>query len=216
MKLGEEIQLSVFAPSKERIKDYIEVPVPLSRGMLGLRVCLINAEDKALFKAVRNLSDFKKFGIKFIVGSEWTDREIFLYNGLDIIEAQKYEDLFRLTLVNKKVCFSRSLNEITNETSMAKAFDLSVEDQILFQYDLPMYVYVTKSRPELAKRIEEGLRIHISEFSYFQHFWNRFADVFQLFKVKKRKLIKLEMPHKYVSEKVLENPLMWLPTRMKK
>jgi hypothetical protein len=216
MQQGKDMHIALLAPSVDRFKKFIEIPFPISRGILGLRVCFINSEDQPLFSAIRDLTDFKKFGIKFVVGSKWTDKEILLHNGLDVIEAEDPEDLFRLTLVNKKVCFSRSLSELHDETKEARSFNLETEKNILFQYDLPMYVYVSKKNPELARRIAEGLNIYKSDLKYFSHFWNKFANIFLLIDVKSRKVIKLDMPHKYVSDEILNDPLLWLPKRLEK
>ncbi len=212
--VGDEIQLATFAPTNERRQELIEIPIPISRGILGLRVCLIHAEDQLLFAAIRKLSDFKKFGIKFAVGKSWSDKEVMVHNNLDVLEAESYDGVVNLAVINKKVCFSRSLNEVLNETGSSRAFDLVVEENLLLRYDLPSYIYVTKNNPLLAKRLTEGLKTLQSETKYYELFWKNFADAFQRFGVKKRRVIRLEMPTKYVSDEVLNDPLMWLPARL--
>jgi hypothetical protein len=211
-----EIHISSMAPTKERMKRLIPIQIPLSRGMLGLRVCLIHKEDKALFQAIRKKSDFKKFGIKFAVGSEWADKEVLLHNGLDILEAESFEDVFKIAVKNKRICFSRSLNEILDEKIQSKSFNLMVESSLLIQYDLPAYFFISSKKPELAKRISEGLHLLREDMEFYRSFWKKFAIAFQSVGIKNRKVIRLEMPHQYVPDEILNDPLLWLPNRLKK
>lgn len=211
--LGKEVHIASIPPSEIREKLFIPVYIPLTRGLLGLRVCLINKEDKKLFESIENLDDFKK-KIKMVVGSSWPDRDIYLNNHLDVIESEKYINLFPLTKKNKGSCFSRSINEVFSELKNQQFVNLYLDKSILLQYNLPTYFFVTKKKPNLAKRVKKGLSILLSTGEYYEIFWKTYAYSISEIDIKHRKIFHLKNSNSLDTKKVLSNKKIWLPFRL--
>lgn len=214
LKEGKELNLVSLPPDKTKAKFYIPIEIPTGRGALGLRVCLINPEDIDLFKAIKSVSDFKKYGIKIIVGSSWPDKDIYEKNKIPIIHSEIYENLFSLTRNTPKSCFSRSIKEIESELETAKIANLVVEKTLLLKYSLPGYFYVSKNRPKFAKRIREGLEILLENKKYYHIFWKHLASSIQKLNIRKRRIINLSNFTDVDYSKVRDKSEVWLPLKI--
>ena len=62
-----------------------------------------------------------------------------------------------------------------------KDLDLAVEKKILLRYRAPEYFFVNKNHIQLAKRLEEGLRMAIEDGS-FDEVFNKNPDVIKALK----------------------------------
>lgn len=214
LESGKNLHIALFPSDKERELKYIPVRVPLNRGILGLRVCLISPKDQKTFDKIKTLDDFNKFGIKFIVGSNWIDKKILSANSLKVVESPVYENLFQLARLTPKSCFSRSINEIHGEKNIFGISNLKIEDSLLIKYHFPHFFYVSKNRPKLAKRIKEGLKKLISTREFYAIFWKNLADKIQSLKIPKRRVINFYTHSKIDHKIITDNPELWLPLRL--
>jgi len=214
LKTGQELNLVYLPPDGSKKDLYIPIEIPTDRGTIGLRVCLINPEDADLFKAIKSVDDFKKYGIKIIVGSSWPDRDIYEKNKISIVHSEIYENLFSITENTPKSCFSRSINEIESELETAKIASLVVEKNILLKYNLPNYFYVSKNKPQFAKRLEEGLEILLKNKKYYHIFWKHMASSLQSLDIRQRRVINFSNFTEVDYSRVRGESEIWLPLRI--
>ncbi len=61
---GELVQVGVFAPDEERERTLLAIHVPLAKGLLGWRVCLVRQGDEGRFANIRSLTDWRQAGFR--------------------------------------------------------------------------------------------------------------------------------------------------------
>jgi hypothetical protein len=73
--------------------------------------------------------------------------------------------------------------------------DLAIDQHLALFIPLPTYFFVTPKKPELARRIEEGLIVMIYDGSFDRFFQERYADVIADANLENRKIFKLSNPN---------------------
>ena len=106
--------------------------------------------------------------------------------------------------------FSRGVNEIFPEFEKYAAANpnITIEKNMLLYYPYPFYFFVTPSDPELAKRIETGLRQMIKDGSYDAIFWKYNGKVLARARMKERRIIRLKNPN-VPPRTPLDDPQLW-------
>lgn len=172
--------------------DVISIPVDILRGLLGYRVCLINPAN---FPDTEKLQSLKQLHIA--QGLNWADIEIYKYNDINPKQAPTFEALFEMLAVKRYECLPLGADEVmyTWRDQKNKFPFLAVEPNILIYYKYPIYLHVSKQFPELADRVELGLKKlqHSGEFDrlFKQH---HAADIAQL-NLRQRKVFCLKSPY---------------------
>lgn len=175
-------------------KELIPVRIPIMRGMLGLRVFLINKDKQPTFAKVNTVEQLKTLALGS--GYNWAVTKLFEHHGFKVVTAENYLSIFSMLKNNRFDYFPRGLNEILPEydINFNSNSQLHVEETILLHIPLPVYFYVNSQKPKLAKRIEEGL-LSVKKDGIFDHlFLKYFKDVKDKFNVKNRKIFYLENP----------------------
>ena len=75
------------------------------------------------------------------------------------------DSIFKMLKLGRIDYFHRGLNEIWGELSTHKE-TLKIADNVMLFYPLPVYFFVTKSRPELAKKLEKGINLALEDGSF--------------------------------------------------
>ncbi|MBI9093063.1 MAG: hypothetical protein JEZ12_27955 [Desulfobacterium sp.] len=154
---GKKVNVGFFALSKERESRFIPVRIPILRGILGYRVCLIRKDSLSAFSEIETLEQLKK-QFKAGFGSQWADMEILRANNIPVVGTVKYDSLFKMLSGRRFDYFPRGINEAWNELSDEKTnySDLTVAPRIALYYPYPVYYFVNKDHPEIANRIGCG------------------------------------------------------------
>ena len=166
-----EGKIDIFwsATSNSLENKFLPVRVPLYKGLLGYRVFIIHSDNKNLFSKVQTFEDLEAF--TFGQGRGWTDTTIMETNGLNVIPVTKYQGLFHMADGKRFDAFPRGVHEPWNEIRTRPDLDLTVDDNVMFVYKMPYYLFVTPLRKDLAQRIERGLKIAISDGSFEEIFF---------------------------------------------
>lgn len=196
--------------SEDRERYSLAVRVPLLKGLLGYRVFFIQGRDQDRFHEVKDLAGLAQF--KAGQGADWPDSSILLANGLPVEKGQSLEGLFTMLLSGRFHYFPRGVTEILYEYSL---FDrkgpMIIEDSLLLYYPAPIYFFVSPGNPELAKRLDRGLRLAIADGSFDQLFYNHPVHqmVFEKLQLQKRTMITLRNPL-LSAETPLHDKSLWL------
>ncbi|NEQ50787.1 MAG: TIR domain-containing protein [Leptolyngbya sp. SIO3F4] len=129
---------------------------PLTQGLLGYRICLIEKDNKEIFSDISSLNDFieNKYSIGQV--SDWPDTRILREAGIKVKEYETRDSIVHQLEAEKDIdCFARGATEIINEVTLYK--NLIVDDNIYFIYRSPIYFFVHRENKELAEIIENGL-----------------------------------------------------------
>ncbi len=115
LRSGELVQVGVFAPDGERERELLAIHIPLAKGLLGWRVCLIRQGDEGRFAAIGSLADWHRAGLSIGQHRSWPDTRLLKANGLKVTVGNLYEALFNMLRKKRFDCFLRSVIEIEDE-----------------------------------------------------------------------------------------------------
>ena len=194
------LDLIVSGVEKSRELQAYPIYVPLDRGLLGFRLCLINKRSVDVFSAIGTAEEFNERNLPIFVKQQWPDRGIYENNGFLV---QGFSELTSLTNAlsgDSNACFSRSLIEI--DFDAAKYQDLKIEESIAFIYPLADIIYVNKANTRLQAALEYGLNKAIEDQSYYQLFNKHYESVLQQHSFYFRKMFL--MKNDEISAKALE------------
>ncbi|NDV27929.1 amino acid ABC transporter substrate-binding protein [Desulfovibrio sp. JC010] len=209
MKDGRGIDLTWSMTSKEREKEFLPIRIPMQKGLLAHRIFLIKPKDQHAFNKVKNVEDLKKF--RAGQGYDWPDTEILQKNGLPTTTCSRYQFCFIMLNEKRFDYFPRGVCEPWGEIKEHLDMDLTVEKTILLRYPSPLYFFVSRDNPALAKRVEYGLRLALKDGSFDKLFYNHpmMKEAFEKAKLSQRKIIDIENPN-LPPETPIDDKSLWI------
>jgi len=206
--------INVFsnAANSQLEQEALSIQIPINQGLLGIRVCLIRDGDQGQFDKINSLADWQNSGLTIGQGSDWMDTKVLMANELKVITSAKYFTLFDMLLKKRFDCFLRSIAEVQAELQQQGDPGIVLEKNLIFMYRLPLFYWVSKNQPELAQRIETGLKILQANGEFDKHFQQHFNSFIKTIELEKRKIIHLENP--FLSAKtqaLIQQPALWYP-----
>lgn len=175
--------------TKAREKEAIAIPIPLAFGVYGLRVLVVN-------QAAINMSPETLLKRPMLIGADWPDRTIFESNGMIVDAGHSEHDLLFLTADRDLYAFPRGITEAWAELATVSLEDLAVDEHWLIQYPAVMYFFVSHNKPELAKRIKQGLETMLTngqlEDLFFSFPWHQ--EMMRVARLQDRKIITFNNP----------------------
>jgi ABC-type amino acid transport substrate-binding protein len=168
LKNENNINLIWTTINAKRERELLPIKISLIGELNNYRVLLIRAEDQPKFDKVKNLNDLRKFTAG--LGSQWPDAEVMRNNDLSVIGSPAYLPLFKMLAAKRFDYFPRGLYEVWNEAKIHADLGLVIEKNIMLYYEAPFYFFVNKNNPQLADRIERGLKIAIADGSFEELF----------------------------------------------
>lgn len=200
------VQVAVFAPDSEREQDLLAVHIPLAKGLLGWRVCLIRQGDEGRFANIQSLAQWLQSGLTIGQHRFWPDTELLKANGLKVVVGSLYDVLFNMLRKRRFDCFLRSVIEVEDELK-AHPY-LAIEPHLVFRYPLALLFFVSPKYPELAQRIELGLQRARQSGAFEQVFEESFGKTVRNLKLEQRTRFELHNPGLPLSSR----PMMADPT----
>lgn len=150
--------------TKHREADVIPIKIPLLKGMMGQRVFLIMKEKQFLFS--KQLKEQELQQLIAGQGHDWPDLDILLSNGYSATGSSNYSAIIKMLQMGRIDYFPRSVLEVINEQKDFEELGVVIESDLMLKYSSNIYYFVSKKRPELAVRVQEGLKIAMSDGSY--------------------------------------------------
>jgi hypothetical protein len=196
IQMIEDGQLDIvwYATTNEFEERLMPIRICIFKGLLGYRVLMIKKGTQHKFNSIRTIEDLRKVSLG--QGRYWADTNILTANGLNVVKVVKYESLFFMLDGDRFDGFPRGAHEPWSEIQRYSQLDLDVETNLLLSYTNPFYFFVNKSNTELAKNIEQGLRIAIEDGSFEKYFMSdpTVKAAFQQANLKNRTIIPLDNP----------------------
>lgn len=186
------LNVAVAATSKVREQAHQTIYIPIDKGLLGFRVCLVNPDDRHVFSGINTLADINRSRYSIGVGSHWPDRTVIEANGLKTIHSENYHGLFEMLHKQRFTCFLRSVNEIDAEILTHADMGLTDEQHVALLYPSADFIFVAKSETRLKQRLETGLRIALENGDFDKHFDKHYMTVLQKYNFFNRKLLFLK------------------------
>ena len=172
--------------------EVITIPVDILQGLLGYRVCLINPTN---FPDTEKLVSLKQ--VQIAQGLNWADVEIYKYNDIHPKSASTFEALFDMLAAGRYECLPLGADEVmhTWRHQKTKFPFLTVEPDLLIYYDYPIYLHVSKQFPELAQRVELGLKKLQRSGEFDRLFKQHHAADVALLQLNQRRIFCLRSPY---------------------
>jgi len=173
-------------------ESLLPVRIPIFKGLIGWRLAFIREEDQGLFDHVKSPSDLGEYFAG--QGFDWPDIKILEANSLRVRPGFDSPAIISL-MRNKRIdYFPRSINEIWDERSRYATGGISIEKTVALRYASAVYFFVTPSKPELAKVLEQGLEIAIADGSFDALFFEFFHAIIEKSALAERKIFRLSNP----------------------
>ena len=170
LRKGKTINVFWMGTSSALESALIPVPIPLFRGLEGLRLSFIHSDAQEKFNQVNTLADLPQ--LKAAQGVGWADNKILEQAGIATY-AGRYSNLFRLINDGDKLdFFPRGLVEIFAERRelAAQYPNLAIEQHLLIRYPFAEFFFVSPESPKLAKAIQTGLERAYADGSFMTFF----------------------------------------------
>ncbi|CAN7672640.1 hypothetical protein LJR289_005261 [Pseudoduganella sp. LjRoot289] len=179
---------------REREADLLPIRISLLKELNDYRVFLIRSGDADKFRAVRTLDGLRK--LKAGAGVNWPSTSVLRANGLPVVTSIGYEYLFPMLRVQRFDYMPRGVHEAWSELEQHPGEGLAVESGIFLHYRVPYYFFVSRARPDLAARIERGLRIAQKDGSFDRLFNSipAFQRGMTEIAARKRRVFELKLP----------------------
>lgn len=174
--------------------DVIEIPVDILRGLQGYRVCMVNGQAGVDFSRVKDVETLKQFRIGQGLG--WAELAIYYANGIRPIEPPNLTGLYPMLGFKRIDCIPLGINEINSiiEREQKEFPFLAIEPSLLIYYDLPIYLYVSKTHPDIARRLELGFKKLSASGEFDRLFQKYHLKNIQALKLQERRIICLKSP----------------------
>ncbi len=180
--------------NKKRETELLPIRFNLIRGINEYRLLLIRTDEQIQFDQVKSLNDLKNFRIGS--GHQWSDTEIYRFNGLPLVTSSAYDPMFRMLKANRFDYMARSLQEIHYEVEHYGKLGLAIEKKLVIHYPQPIYFFVNNNNSALAARIQRGLEIARDDGSLDEIFFAtaNFRQAWEELQQLDRKVIELHVP----------------------
>ena len=113
LRENREVNVVWSMTDTQREKDLLPIRIPIAKGLIGMRVFVINEEKKDKFAQVKSKGDLLK--LTPLQGEEWPDTKILQANGFNVFTVPEFKQAYALLLQGKGDFFPRSVIEITAE-----------------------------------------------------------------------------------------------------
>lgn len=158
LEKGELVSVT-FSHAKAKWDDAsIRVPFPLAKGLGSYRFFFTLPKHLPALEKVNSLQDFYQFS--FGQGRGWSTATILEEYQFRVVYSSRYVGLFIMLESERFDLLMRGSFEILGEEQHLK----TAHPEIIYSPDiamltlLPMYFYVSDTQPELATRLEQGLK----------------------------------------------------------
>lgn len=197
-----------LATSQEREHSLNPIRIPLLKGLLGLRIALVNSKSPALLSSLSSIEGLKK--LYAVQGHDWMDTKVLRHHGFRMHTSSNNQSLFDLLIKQRVDYFPRSVLEAWPELDFFKDKRLIVDAHIAIYYPLATYFFVRKDNVEMQQQIQLGLQRAIEDGSFQNNFDGYFAEYLEKANLKTRKIFILENP--FIPPKTpLDDPQLWFP-----
>ena len=187
----------------------IRIPFPLLKGLLGYRIFLIRKDDQPRFAAIRSLEELKQ--LRLGQGANWGDIKIYRHNGFAVTTGKDYQNLFHMLVSGRFDYFPRGVNEASLEYAAQHEQhpELAIEQTLLLVYRYPVFFYVSRNSPQLAKRLSAGLEQMQADGSFDRFFFDYYGPVLEQAKLSGRRVFYLDNPF-LPADTPIDRPELWL------
>ena len=176
------------------------IKVPLERGMLGYRICLLREADKDLLKYVESVDDLKHLTVGLGLG--WGDIAVYTNAGITVVEAPftKTTDPLKSLVAKHFDALPLGVNEyqLFLQEFNKESGGVVQDKHIAIRYPWYRYVWISTAAPhsaELYEALSKGFGI-IASNGEFITIYEKFKGALPPATLSNRRTIELENPYR--------------------
>ncbi|MBD1390886.1 diguanylate cyclase [Neiella sp. HB171785] len=218
-RLKEEVKhgnMSVmWAGASTELQGELEaVKIPLFKGLAGYRLFVIEKNAQHRFNGINSLNQLKQLTAG--LGRFWGDTQILETAGLEVVKPVKAESLFYMVDGGRFDYLPLAMHEIWEVVETHNDLNLAVENGVVLQYPMAMYLYVDKNNRELHRALEQGLEAAIADGSFDKMFYGSkvIASAMELAQIDRRNIIRIAN-HSLPADAPLSRKELWLDPQRK-
>jgi len=188
------LDVLALGTNEERESKILPVKIDILRGIVGFRVFLIRSADQARISQMDDVALRKQLTLG--LNSQWADLAVLRANGFSVATSSSYEALFGMLAAGRFDAFPRGLNEAQRELDerLEQYPQLAVEKTSALYFPYPVYFWVRKDNPALARRIERGLKLSLADGTFRKTFEKYHAAEIATMRQEKRRVLRLASP----------------------
>ena len=188
---GAEALVTVAGNGKFAGKPFIELKLPLCRGLLGWRL-LVTARERV--EDFRGLSLEQLKHKKVGVPATWVDAELFRSNGFNVLEQGTLDDMLGWLAEGAVDFITLGANEAHDILACNEQHggSLVVEPSLALYYPFPLVFYVNQHQSDLARTLAQEWHNKSSQVSKL--FQAHYGDVLKQAKLPNRQVLRLNNP----------------------
>ncbi|MDX1738674.1 MAG: hypothetical protein R3261_10585, partial [Alphaproteobacteria bacterium] len=158
--------------SKDREERFLQIDIPLTRGLLGHRIFIIHKDTMPIMENINTLADATS-RLSIGSGTGWPDTLVFEKAGFHVVSAA-YANLWPMLNNGRYMAFNRGLNEAYIEIKQKQPTypDLVVDDNIMIAYKFDYFFYMNKSNEALFNQFRAGLFKSYKNGAFIKNFEN--------------------------------------------
>ncbi|MDX5373124.1 MAG: hypothetical protein LPK18_11885 [Pseudomonadaceae bacterium] len=206
LERGEAVDVVWSMTSRERERRLLPVRIPLDKGLYGWRIALLRADRRELLREVRSLDDLRR--LRAGQGHDWPDTSILRSHGLAVETSSNYDSLFLMLRAGRFDYFPRAVLEARAELRHQNAQDLVLDRHLALRYPTALYFFFSRSEPELAETVRQGLELALVDGSFERLFRLHHAADLRQARLDQRRVIELDNPL-LPPQTPLQRPELW-------
>lgn len=189
---GENINLFIGITTIEWEKQNLPIRIPIRRGILNYRLLVTNKHNVEKFSNIEGIKDIKKLAAGLRIG--WATTDVFKQQKFNTYELESLDGLYHMLNRNVIDYIPRGINEVYDEIAIRQPNDIVVEPTVALFLPAPTYIIVSPNEKRLAKRIETGLELMISDGSLKTLFYQFYAEKIKKANLHSREIIAIPNP----------------------
>lgn len=161
----EAITVAMLGAGRSLSRRLQPVPIPVSGGLLGLRVGWIHRDRTPLTASIRTPQQLQE--LVLLQGVGWKDVKVLDQAGMRTYTTRPRE-LLRLVHYNRVDLYPRGVTELEREHPevLRDAPNVVVDPHVMIVYPFAGFFHVSRNNPDLAQAIRTGFRRAIANGSY--------------------------------------------------
>ena len=194
-----ELDVMYAGTTNEMEADLMPIRFPVTRGLIGSRIFIINKKYQQEYEAIFSVDDLRKYS--GVLGFGWPDKEVLEAEGL--MQAEKvYDDIFTSIHLGSRYYFPRGILEAYSELIDKKDRlpNLIVEENLLLRYKAAVFFFINPKNKALAKILNEGFRKGYEDGSYEKFLYSHPLIKASFEKTNLENRLKIDIPNPFFPE----------------
>lgn len=188
------IDVVALGTNLDRESRLLPIRIDILRGIVGFRLLVIRAGDQARIAQMDAAALRRQ--LVFGLNSQWADLPILRANQFVVQTSSSHENLFGMLQAGRFDAFPRGLNEARRELAARRQRypQLALESTKALFFPYPVYFWVSRANPALARHIERGLQRALADGSFRALFDSYHAAEIAALARERRAVIRLDNP----------------------